>query len=115
MVERKHLDLVGLGNQLFVSLAFHQIKILGMQIDIGIGSMNQSEELNINNSYSIDSLLFKLYENDTVLLDIRMKDKKLIFKNLRSLKEQQMSIDTSQVLYPYACFRSSSIEIVDNY
>ncbi|CAD8123476.1 unnamed protein product [Paramecium sonneborni] len=97
-----------------VKLAFRMISLPLMgDVELGICSKDQSGNLNNKNRYMINKYSIQFIERDIVLLDIRMKDKKIIFKNLRSSEQQQMSIDTSQVLYPCALLYMSCIQIVD--
>ncbi|CAD8131051.1 unnamed protein product [Paramecium sonneborni] len=82
-------------------------------IQLGICSKDKYGEM--NSKYMTDDLAsLQFYDNDTIVIDIRMKEKKLVFKKLRSSQHREIKIDTSQVLYPCVYLGSSSIiEIVD--
>ncbi|CAD8104878.1 unnamed protein product [Paramecium sonneborni] len=88
-------------------------------IELGIGYKGKSVNLILDKKYMIQignnvQYSFPLNFGDVVLLTIRMKEKKLIFTNQTSLYEEQISIDTSQVLNPFAYLSGRSCtEILD--
>ncbi|CAD8107443.1 unnamed protein product [Paramecium sonneborni] len=96
-----------------VKFAFRVIKIDG-QINLGFGLKDQYGQPKNRQLYE---QYFQFNKKDTVLLDIRMNEKKLIAQNLRSSQQGQFSIDTdtSQALYLVVFLVHSCIEIVDDY